>query len=84
MTVMFEGIFGIVHKQFDAYKELGVGLFKSQAEIFQKTAESNEQFLTRTVKDLEESKQKFNKISEQFANLVEKMLSVIHNCPLAI
>jgi len=72
MTVMFEGIFAIVHKQFDAYKELGVGLFKSQSEIYQKTAESNEQYLTRTVKDLEESKVKFNKITEQFTTLVEK------------
>jgi hypothetical protein len=65
MTVIFEGIFGIAHKQFDDYKE-----------IAKKTDEVNEnfieKFINKALNELDISNLKFNKINQKLSNVIEK------------
>jgi hypothetical protein len=72
MTVLFDGIFSIANKQFDAYKEVMTNLFQNSSEAFKKTSETNEMFFTRTLKDLEDSKVQQAKIAEKIILLSEK------------
>lgn len=72
MSVLFEGIFGIANKQFDAYKEVVNNLYKSSSEVFKKTSDTNEKFFEKTLKDLEESRIQHIKIAEKVVSLTEK------------
>lgn len=72
MSVLFEGIFGIANKQFDAYKEVVNNLYKSSSEVFKKTSDTNEMFFEKTLKDLEESRNQHIKIAEKVLSLTEK------------
>ena len=72
MSVLFEGIFGIANKQFDAYKEVVNNLYKSSSEVFKKTSDTNEKFFEKTLKDLEESRIQQIKIAEKILSLTEK------------
>lgn len=72
MTVLFDGIFSIANKQFDAYKEVMNNIYQNSSEVFKKTSVTNDMFFQKAVKDLEDSKNRLDILAERISLLTDQ------------